>query len=90
MIPKSSEATKSNVGEGVVLDCRRQNFIKGGRAKVVLAISPFFLSLDQYSRAAFYYFFELRARSYILEMPFLEEDELNANFASSQRNCKNA
>ena len=53
-----------HVGEGVVLDCRRQHFIKGGRAYVVLATSPLFVSLGQYSKAAFYYFFELRARNY--------------------------
>ena len=28
--------------------------------------------------------------SELLEMPFLEEGELNANSASSQRNCKHA
>ena len=51
------------MGEGVVFDCRRQNFIKGGRAQVVLAISLLFVSfIGQYSRAAFYYFFELQSQ----------------------------
>ena len=54
-----------------MFDCRRQNFIKGGRAQVVLAISLLFVSfIGQYSRAAFYYFFELAPSSELLEMPF--------------------
>ena len=65
--------------------------MKGVRAWVVLAILPLFVSfIGQYSRAAFYYFFELRARS-SWRCHFLEEEgELNANSASSQRKCENA
>ena len=44
-----------------MLDCHRQNYIKGGRVQVVLVISPLFVSVGQYARAAFYYLSELRA-----------------------------
>ena len=58
-----------------MLDCRRQNFIKRGRAYAVRSVFKSSLLL----------FFRTPS-SELLEMPFLEEeDELNASFASSQR-----
>ena len=73
-----------------MLGCRRQNFIKGGKALGSFGDLTALCEFKSVFKSSLLLFFRTPS-SELLEMPFLEEeDELNANFASSQRNCKNA
>ena len=60
-----------------MLDCRKQNFIEGGKAYILLAIWTLFVSIQEQSSI---YFFQIPRAG-------LEEDKLNPRFyfASTQR-----